>query len=200
VASGAIVACSSNDPHPAGLQNTGNGGTPGGGGDGSGTGTGSGGPDASIAGPDAGTYCGGPSLLATGLCEVAKPSTAPTPTGGTVQDGTYTLSAINIYGGTDGSAPNCDVRYQLVISGTLITVAYELGAQQLLQDASGTFSTNGNVFTEVFSCQAFNGTGTTPQSAFAAYTAAGAELRLYGAPFSPSPTSLSLTPEYVFTL
>jgi hypothetical protein len=202
VALGACVlaACSSNSTMPGALQNTGAGAPPPGGSGTSGSGTGTGG-DASVSGVDAGTFCSAPELLATGPCQVVKPSAAPMPIGGTVLGGTYTLTAVNVYGGGDASAgaPTCDIRYKLVISGTSIVLAYELGEQELLQDASGTFSTNGNVFTEVFTCQAFNGTGTTPTTAFAAYTAQGSELRLYGAPFTTSPTSLSLTTEYVFT-
>ena len=86
------------------------------------------------------------------------------------------------------------------VSGNTLAIAYELGQEELLQTAEGTFSTSGNVFTETFTCQSFNGAAVTPQTAFAAYTAQAGELRLYGAPFVTSLASLSLGTEYVFQL
>jgi hypothetical protein len=200
-----VAACSTGPTFPGGLQNTGHGSPPVGGTNGTDTDE-----DASLGTPDA-AVCAAPSLTSVGPCEASKPSEAPTPIGGTVLSGTYRLTAVNLYEGTDASAASsaCDIRYELVISGNgssgSIALAYEvfpeypLETESLVTTATGAFSTSGNAFTEVFSCQAFNNGAVSATTAYAAYTAQGGELRLYGAPFSTSVGSLSLSTEYVFT-
>ncbi len=192
-----MLACSQDAARPGGLQNIGNG-SPAGGGGGGGNGQ-----DASIL-PDSATAetCNAPEVLSVGVCQIGKPSAPPTPLGGTIAAGTYGITAVNVYGVADaGVLQNvCDIRYKIIVSGNTLAIAYELGQQELLQTAEGTFSTSGNVFTETFTCQSFNGAAVTPQTAFAAYTAQAGELRLYGAPFVTSLASLSLGTEYVFEL
>jgi hypothetical protein len=193
-----IIACSTGGGTlPPALQNPGTGSpVTGGGGGGSSSGTGY---DAGVS-YDAAVSCGAPTLNATGQCQTYRAGAAPAPLGGTILDGTYLLTEVNLYDGADAAAASttCDIRYEIVVSAGTILLTYELYNSDLVQNASGTFSTNGNVLTEDFTCQAFNGGSVTPTTAYAGYTYAG-DLKLYGLPFSMSPTMLSLTTEYVFS-
>jgi hypothetical protein len=154
---------------------------------------------------DAAVSCGAPTLLATVPCQTYKTGAAPQPLGGTIPDGTYLLTGVNLYEGADAAMPatTCDIRYEIILSGGTITLTYELYDEGLVQNASGTFSsnstttTNGNVLTEDFTCQAFNGGSVTPTTAYQEYTYEGV-LKLYGLPFSTSVPPPSLTTEYVF--